>query len=266
MRAATVTAEDQAGSVVLAYCAAVRGILNDDQGGPLHPPGLRMAKALKEVRASLGRNLELNRPGPAHRQLGRLAGCIDRGLAEAKNRQQKVRAQVKEIREVAATLDVRTGKLRERKRKYEQLQRGYQDKGGEFYGHLARMLLDWSKGLFVGVRGKDGKELPQDNLDLERWFRTPKAHERRIHGHRHAGVRMVHEGPTLLLVLNAHEVHPQPFTVQDLLPYRKAQEPPDQREAIQRRKIMRNARSKKNGSLCSQSWKTVTTYFPHISG
>src|SRR3954465_5750102 len=29
---------DPVGSVVLDYCAAVRGILNDDQGGPLHPP------------------------------------------------------------------------------------------------------------------------------------------------------------------------------------------------------------------------------------
>src|SRR6516225_88092 len=33
------TAADPAGSVVLDYCAAVRGVLNDDQGGPLHPPG-----------------------------------------------------------------------------------------------------------------------------------------------------------------------------------------------------------------------------------
>ena len=32
--------------VVLDYCSVVRGILNDDQGGPLHPPGLRMAEAL----------------------------------------------------------------------------------------------------------------------------------------------------------------------------------------------------------------------------
>ena len=44
--------------VVLDDCTAVRGILNDDQGGPLHPPGLRMAEALGDVRASLQRNLE----------------------------------------------------------------------------------------------------------------------------------------------------------------------------------------------------------------
>ena len=56
--AAEVTAlDDPAGDVVLEYCAAVRGILNSDQGGPLHPPGLEMSAALTEVRQSLGRNL-----------------------------------------------------------------------------------------------------------------------------------------------------------------------------------------------------------------
>jgi hypothetical protein len=54
---------DPAGDVVLGYCAAVRGILNDDQGGPLHPPGLRMAEALTEVHASLQRNLDEKKGG-----------------------------------------------------------------------------------------------------------------------------------------------------------------------------------------------------------
>jgi hypothetical protein len=49
---------DSVGTVVLDYCTAVRGILNNDQGGPLHPPGLQMADALDEVRASLQRNLD----------------------------------------------------------------------------------------------------------------------------------------------------------------------------------------------------------------
>jgi hypothetical protein len=56
-------ATDEAGQVVLDYCAAVRGILNDDQGGPLHPPGIRMAGALQEVRESLQRNLEAKKGG-----------------------------------------------------------------------------------------------------------------------------------------------------------------------------------------------------------
>jgi hypothetical protein len=54
---------DEAGEVVLGYCAAVRGILNDDQGGPLHPPGLRMSEALQEVRESLERNLQAKKGG-----------------------------------------------------------------------------------------------------------------------------------------------------------------------------------------------------------
>jgi hypothetical protein len=55
--------EDEAGEVVLGYGAAVRGSLNDDQGGPLHPPGVRMSEALQEVRASLARNLDAKKGG-----------------------------------------------------------------------------------------------------------------------------------------------------------------------------------------------------------
>jgi hypothetical protein len=54
---------DSQDAVVLDYCTAVRGILNDDQGGPLHPPGLRMAEALNEVRDSLRRNLDAQKGG-----------------------------------------------------------------------------------------------------------------------------------------------------------------------------------------------------------
>jgi hypothetical protein len=55
--------DDPATEVVLDYCAAVRGILNDDQGGPLHPPGLRMAQGLGEVRDSIRRNLAAKKGG-----------------------------------------------------------------------------------------------------------------------------------------------------------------------------------------------------------
>ena len=54
---------DSASAVVLDYCAVVRGILNDDQGGPLHPPGLRMTDALDEVRESIQRNLDEKKGG-----------------------------------------------------------------------------------------------------------------------------------------------------------------------------------------------------------
>jgi hypothetical protein len=59
--------DDPAGDVVLDYCAAVRGILNNDQGGPLQPPGLQMAAALDEVRESVGRNLGAKKGGSRRR-------------------------------------------------------------------------------------------------------------------------------------------------------------------------------------------------------
>ncbi len=55
--------EDSVGHVVLDYCAVVRGILNDDQGGPLHPAGLRMTAALGEVRDSIQRNVDEKKGG-----------------------------------------------------------------------------------------------------------------------------------------------------------------------------------------------------------
>ena len=58
-------AHPEAQDLVLAYAAGIRGILNDDQGGPLDPPGLRMAEALGEVRASLQRCVEQERGDPA---------------------------------------------------------------------------------------------------------------------------------------------------------------------------------------------------------
>jgi hypothetical protein len=237
---------DAGGDIVLDYCAAVRGILNDDQGGPLHPPGLRMAEALTEVRESLQTNLDLHKDKPAHEQLEQLAKCIDKGLQEVKAEQQEVKEQVKEIQRVAETLEATSGTVEERKKKYEELQAEYEQKEGEFYDGMATMMAAWIAGLFLPVELQPGEQAPVDNLDLERWFRLPKGHERRIHGHKHAGVRIVQEGPTLVLTLDAHQRQGGPFTAEDLLPYRHAQPPKDQQEAIQRRKVMRKARSKKN--------------------
>jgi len=108
------------------------------------------------------------------------------------------------------------------------------------------VMASFAPGLFVGGEEAD---LPQDNLDLERWFKQPKGHERRIHGHRHAGVRLVQEGPTLMLALDAHLEHPEPFTAVDLWPYRDVPAPTGQRQAMHRRTMMRRARSKKQRPL-----------------
>jgi hypothetical protein len=113
-------------------------------------------------------------------------------------------------------------------------------------GKMAGVMMSFLAGLFVG----EGEfEEIRDNLELERWFRIPKSHERRIHGHRHAGVRIVQEGPTLMPALDAHVAHPGPFSAADLMPYRTAAGPPSQSQAMERRKIMRKARSAKKRPL-----------------
>lgn len=242
---ATRPTPEVAGQVVLDYCGCVRGILNDDQGGPLQPPGLRMAAALLDVRASLRRALALNRPGTAHGQLARLAGFIDAGLSVASEQREEVAHQVETLAAVAATLARGSGSLPRRRAEYRRLIRRYERSGEAFHGQLAKVMKGWMAGLFLPVVGKGGRDAPTDNLELERWFRLPKGHERKIHGRSHAGVRIVQEGATLLLVLDAHRSHPEPFAVEDLLAYRDAREPADQVEAIQRRKVMRKARSPK---------------------
>jgi hypothetical protein len=114
------------------------------------------------------------------------------------------------------------------------------------HGQMVQVMTSFLAGLFVG---EGTFESIRDNLDLERWFRLPKSHERRIHGHRHAGIRLVLEGPTLMHALDAHAAHPEPFTVDDWLPYRAAREPPCQAQALNRRTIMRKARSQKKRPL-----------------
>ena len=115
---------------------------------------------------------------------------------------------------------------------------------------MAKVMASFAPGLFVGG---DDPDLPHDNLELERWFRHPKGHERRIHGHCHAGVRIVLEGPTLMLALDAHQAHPAPFHVSELLPYVNAPPPASQRDALHRRRIMRKARSRKKRPMLLQT-------------
>jgi hypothetical protein len=171
-----------------------------------------------------------------------LAGCIDRGLDGVREGQEAVRKYVKDIEEVAATIEPGERNCDDRRKAFEALIDRFRETKDVIHQQMVAVMLSFLAGLFVGA----GKlEEIKDNLDLERWFRLPKSHERRIHGHRHAGIRIVLEGPTLVHALDAHDAHPGPFTVDDLLPYRAAREPPSQTEALNRRKNMRNARSKK---------------------
>ena len=103
-------------------------------------------------------------------------------------------------------------------------------------------MSNWVDGLFAGG---DNLDLPDDNFGLERWFKAPKGHERRINGHKHAGTRMVYEGATLMPTLDVHRSMEKPFKAEDLLPYVDCLPPDCEIEAQQRRTLMKLGNSKK---------------------
>jgi hypothetical protein len=136
-------------------------------------------------------------------------------LEHVQAEQEPIREYVKDIEEIAATLEPGGGSCADRQKKFEGLIDRFKRNDDPIRQHLATLMISFLGGLFVG----EGKfEEIKDNLDLERWFRLPKSHERRIHGRRHAGVRIVQDGPTLVLALDAHVAHPGLFTAEELLP------------------------------------------------
>jgi hypothetical protein len=178
--------------------------------------------------------------------LRQLVTCIDQGLAQTQAAREEVARDVVEIRLVYGTLDPATGSTLRRKADFDEILREFRATPSPLHDHMAGMMERFAPGLFVDC----GRcNLPGDNLDLERWFRLPKGHQRRIHGHAHAGVRIVYEGPTLLLTLDAHRRHPGPFTAEELIPTRHALPPACQRDAESRHTIMRRARSRSQRPL-----------------
>lgn len=171
-----------------------------------------------------------------------MTGCIDKGKNLVVQAQKQVTGYVVTIREVNALLDPATGRCAKRQRKFAALARRLLANADPIGQQMGRVMASFQPGLFAGG---DRGDWPSDNLDLERWFRLPKGHERRIHGRCHAGVRIVQEGATMMLALDAHRHHPQPFTEEELRPYRNAEAPDSQKTIIHRRKVMRAARSTK---------------------
>lgn len=146
------------------------------------------------------------------------------------------------MKRAEATLDASRGNSHKRKEQYQRLRRRLKKSGDPVKAQMAVVMATFAAGLFVG---EGVAEEVIDNLDLERWFRLPKGHERRIHGHKHAGVRLVQEGATLMPTLDAHKGRDYPFAPDDLLDFRAAQPPKQEVDALARRNVMRQARSKK---------------------
>jgi hypothetical protein len=234
--------QQYAAAILLDYCAAIRGILNDNHGGPLRPPGLRMAEALEEVCLSIERNLKASTT-PITSKLKRLQRCIQRGVAVYQPEKGDILTYVTQIQQVVKTLDAENGTITIRLSQFRTLTQQFAHTNDIVTEHMSKLMTSFEIGLFVG---NDDVEIPDDNLELERWFKKPKGHERRIHGRKHVGMRIVNEGPTLLPALDAHLDRNTPFTYQDLLPYASAKPPKSQRWSVKHKQIMTKASSKKN--------------------
>src|SRR6266566_7832056 len=157
---------------------------------------------------------------------------MDRGLEVVRETLTKVKAYVQDLQAVDRTLrphDETTGE--EREAQFILRRQEWESSTDPMHQHFAKMMRSFEPGLFVGGESAD---FLADNLDLKRWFKCPKGHERRLHGRRHAGVRIVQQGPTLLLALDAHVHHDGPFTGDDLEPYRHSRVPASQQETLER--------------------------------
>jgi hypothetical protein len=175
--------------------------------------------------------------------LKRLAGGMDRGRAVSREALAHVGLYAQDLQAVDGILrPSATATRAEREARFIALQQEWESSAEPVEQHVAKIMSGCAPGLFVGG---ETAEFPADDVDLERWCKGSKGHERRIHGHGHAGVRIVRQGPTLMLALDAHVHHDGPCTADDLEPYGHARLPESQQQAVARGKIMRQARSRK---------------------
>jgi hypothetical protein len=163
------------------------------------------------------------------------------------------------VKRIAATLDPEKGSVRHRRRQFGKLKRRLARSGDAVRVQMAAVMAGFLVGLFAGP-GVAAEV--QDNLELERWFRLPKGHQRRIHGRKHAGVRLVQQGATLMPVLDAHKDRPGPYQAEELLGYQEATLPKQEQEALHRHQVMRRARSKKRrAALLAELERRYQTVF-----
>jgi hypothetical protein len=239
-----------AGQIVLSYCAMVRGILNDNHGGPLRPAGWRMVEGLLQVNRSLERTLA--RPSTSITPLlERLHQYIQRGVSRYAEDFRRIAAGIGTLHLVWTLLHPRTGTRPGNQDLFHQVAEQAESNADQLIQHIGHVMLSFEAGLFCG---DDTLEIPEDNLDLERWIKGPKSHARHIHGRQHVGLHLVIEAPTFLPAFDAHLSRTSPFTVQELLPYVTAKIPASQQQALTRHQLMRKARSKKNDPTC---WKLL---------
>src|SRR5256885_25676 len=82
--------------------------------------------------------------------------------------------------------DAATGE--ERETQFVSLWQEWEASVDPMHQQFATVMSRVAPGLCVGGAGAEWRA---DHVDLERWCKRPKGHERRMHGRRHAGVRLV---------------------------------------------------------------------------
>ena len=179
--------------------------------------------------------------GSAARGLKRLGECIARGRSLVAEEMETTRRRVGLVELVMNCLRPELGPRVERESDYESLIEAFFWAEDEAVSQMSVVMEHWQDGVFAGEEVVD---MPADNLDLERWFRRPRSHQRRILGRARTHAGLIREGPTLMPTLDAHQAHPEPFTAADLMPYHAARPPPIQRQVRRRHHIARRARSR----------------------
>jgi hypothetical protein len=177
--------------------------------------------------------------GRADWLIQRLLGYIETGLGKSAPLQQGLEQDVEQLRWLWTYLD-ECNESPDRAQKFDELVAALKLSPSARQRHMAKTALAFRPGLFVTI---PGAPVPIDNLDMERSFKAPKGHRRRITGRAHAGAKIVREGPTLLPTLLAHQQRNEPFRPEELLAYRNAREPAGQRDARLRNTLGRHARS-----------------------
>ena len=210
---------DAAARVVLDYCASVRGILNNNQGGPLQPPGLRMAAALTEVQASLQRNLALH---SRVRHMGNWsgwrvaspAGYLSTPPAEqaaaCSSRWPKSTAWRRRWRRTAAA--ARTQQPPEVRREYQPRAERSTATWAEADVELVAWACSWDR-----VPARERRGCTTTSI-WNAGSATQSATSGTFMAGAMPGCASFQEGATLVLVLDAHDAHPGMFTVEELLP------------------------------------------------
>src|SRR3989449_8489377 len=103
---------------------------------------------------------------------------MDRGLEVVRETWTQVKAYVQDLQAVDRTLrpnDATTGE--EREAQCILRRQAWESSTDPMQQHCANMRRSFEPGLFVGGESAD---CPADNLDVARWLKRPKGHERRL--------------------------------------------------------------------------------------